>query len=50
MVSLIHKKKCEVCKRQLTNELNLGKHPMCDDLIPIKSKKIKTISNKNITM
>ncbi len=39
MVSLIHKKKCEVCKRKLTNELNLGKHPMCDDLIPIKSKK-----------
>lgn len=39
MVRLIRKKKCEVCKRQLTNELNLGKHPMCDDLIPIKSEK-----------
>ena len=33
--------KCEVCnKKNLIKVLNLGKHPLCDDLISIKSNKI----------
>ena len=29
-------KKCEVCGNDnLVNVLNLGHHPMCDDLVPI---------------
>ncbi len=31
--------KCEVCEeKQLKKVLNLGKHPLCDDLIPIEDK------------
>lgn len=30
---------CEICKKNLIPVLNLGKHPLCDDLIKIKSKK-----------
>ena len=39
MMKLIDRKNCEVCYKKLNNELNLGLHPMCDDLIPISSKK-----------
>ena len=31
---------CEVCgNKNLIPVLNLGNHPMCDDLIPINNKK-----------
>ncbi len=35
-------KLCEVCEKPNTLEevLDLGKHPLCDDLIPIKSKNV----------
>ena len=34
-------KKCEVCNNsKLKKVLDLGKHPLCDDLIPLDSKKI----------
>ena len=35
-------KLCEVCEKTNTLEevLDLGKHPLCDDLIPIKKKNI----------
>ena len=33
---------CEVCKsRKLKKVLDLGSHPLCDDLIKINSKKKK---------
>ena len=32
--------KCEVCgAKEIYPVLNLGQHPMCDDLIPIGNKK-----------
>ena len=34
-------KHCEVCGNdQLKNVLDLGNHPLCDDLIPIGSKDV----------
>ena len=44
------KKICEVCgNRKLTKILDLGKNPLCDDLIKIDSKKKKQIiQNSNI--
>ncbi len=34
------KKKCEICNsKSLKKVLNLGRHPLCDDLIELKSKK-----------
>jgi len=36
-------KKCQICKKNLNKLFSLGKHPLCDDLIKINSKK------KNIT-
>ena len=40
-MNLVKKKKyCEVCfSKNLIQVLNLGKHPLCDDLIPLKKKK-----------
>ncbi|MDB4023321.1 class I SAM-dependent methyltransferase [Pelagibacteraceae bacterium] len=40
-MNLVKKKKyCEVCfSKNLIEVLNLGKHPLCDDLIPLKKKK-----------
>lgn len=40
-MSIVKKiKKCEVCfSKDLIQVLNLGKHPLCDDLIPIKKNK-----------
>ena len=33
-------KYCEVCfSKNLIQVLNLGKHALCDDLIPLKKKK-----------
>ena len=33
--------KCEVCENQsLIEVLDLGKHPLCDDLIPVGEKKV----------
>ncbi len=36
-------KKCQICKKKLNKLFSLGKHPLCDDLIKINSRK------KNIT-
>ena len=33
---------CEICNnKSLQTVLNLGRHPLCDDLIPISKKKKK---------
>ena len=38
-------KQCEVCKSlDLKSVLNLGKHPMCDDLVAINEKNVKNIN------
>ena len=37
---------CQVCEKKTFPILDLGKHPLCDDLIPINSKKVS--SNYNI--
>ena len=39
MNNLIKIKSCQICSKPLKKVLNLGLHPLCDDLIKIKSKK-----------
>jgi len=31
---------CQICKKKLSKLFSLGKHPLCDDLVKINSKKI----------
>ena len=41
---------CQVCSKKLKpNILNLGLHPLCDDLIPINSNKINRFYRINIS-
>ena len=43
-------KHCQVCSKKLTpNILNLGLHPLCDDLIPINSNKKNQFYKINIS-
>lgn len=39
-------KLCQICSKKLnTNILDLGRHPLCDDLIPINNKKKQSLQN-----
>ena len=43
-------KNCEICSKKLNNNvLDLGKHPLCDDLIPINNKKKNNLYRINIS-
>ena len=39
MQNLFKINKCQVCNQKLIQVLDLGNHPLCDDLIKINSKK-----------
>ena len=38
-------KKCQICNSKLYKFLDLGKQPLCDDLIPLNSKKKTKLIN-----
>ena len=40
MKNLIKISNCQICGRPLKKVLDLGFHPLCDDLVKVKSKKI----------
>mgnify|MGYP001331450162 FL=1 len=39
MKNIFKLKKCEICNKNLVESVELGLHPLCDDLIKINSKK-----------
>ena len=40
MKNLVKINKCQICNKLLKKVLDLGTHPLCDDLVKIKSRKI----------